>query len=479
MSVSTKAAARLSLLGFDRSHYRDRRFWHVQGLVFGLAVLHTAAEYLEWSQQIPHGHALYFVPEALFLIPVGYAALNFGLHGAVATAIWSSVLILPNLFIFHHGREAAGVVVQLAVLNAVAYFGGQRVDREMGARRQIETARAALEVSELRFRSLFENSAEGVLVLDRAGGVHEANAAAAKLLGCEQAVLRDSELPEKVKSAAPAQLLSSLSLAYPRCQTFPVRRNDDTTVYLQPLCTEFTGADGKSLMQVSLRDVTQQHVREQGLRTFAAHILQAQEEERRRIAQELHDETLQRLVVLSRCLDTLEEAVGTPSTSVQLGIEAAHDSAHEVMASLRKFTRQLRPPALDELGVTACIRRMLADLSKDATVVCNLRVCGDGRRLSGEIELGLFRIVQEAVRNVERHADASQLQVSIDFAPRHVKLVIADNGKGFSVPTRPGDPQNGGLGLLGMQERAAMLGGSLDIDSGQGQGTTIVATVPA
>jgi PAS domain S-box-containing protein len=472
----TALVGRLSrALGFDHRHLRDRRFWIVQLLVVALAAGHTVAEVLA---VLPHGASLYFVPETLFLIPVGYAALNFGLHGAVATALWCTALALPNLVLFHHGGQFAAAATQLLIVNAVAFFVGHRVEEEVLARRQADETLTALKASEQRFRGLFDSSAAGVLVFDRGGHIHEANAAAARLFDRDD--VHRAFLPDLVGSAAAHDLLetSSASTSAVVSSPFTVARGGGTDVLLEPASTAFTGPDGRTFIQTLLHDVTAQHRRQTQLRTYAGRILQAQEEERRRIAQELHDEALQRVVVLCRQLHEIEEALAVHPPRAETHLRLATRTAEGLMAELREFTRQLRPPALDELGVVTCLRRMVSDLAEQSGIDGALSVRGRERRLEGALELGVFRIAQESLRNVERHAEASRLRLGLAFAPGSVELTIVDDGKGFCLPAPVAQSTGGGLGMLGMQERAALLGGELEIVSSPGHGTRVTATLP-
>src|SRR5680860_802338 len=188
----------------DPRRFRDRRFWIVQVLVLALAASHAL---LEGRGDLPHSTSLYFVPETLFLIPVGYAALNFGLHGAVATAMWSTALALPNLFVFHQGDQFAAAATQLIIVIAVALFVGYRVEEERLARRRADAARDALAASERRYRGLFLNSTAAVVVFDRAGRIHEANPATTKLFGSADVI--GLGLSDVVGSEASERLLAA------------------------------------------------------------------------------------------------------------------------------------------------------------------------------------------------------------------------------------------------------------------------------
>lgn len=460
----------------EREHLADRRFWIVQALVLALASLHA---FVEGYHELHEHASLYFVPEALFLLPVGYAALNFGLRGAVLTALWSTILAVPHMWLWHRGPQLEGTFLQLVIVNAVAVFVGQRVEREVRSRRLVERTNRALQQSEKRYRSLFETSAEAVLVFGRDGIVREANRAAADLLARPVGALPGSSLGDLVGEAGARRLLE----ASPDGRgELVLSRPGGPSRYIEPLTTVLSGGngDGETQIQALLRDVTQERSRREALRTYAGHIVRAQEEERRRMAQELHDEVVQSLIILLRFLDAAEELAGPEKPDAVEKIEAARNATEDLVATIRNFTRQLRPTGLEDLGLVAAVRRVLTDVGARSPLRTELQVDGVERRLPPDMELGLFRIVQEAVVNVERHAGATRVQVVLRFLPGAVEVRIHDDGRGLTLPySRPQLAENGNLGMIGMEERARLLGGALSVESSPGRGTTVVVAVPA
>ena len=215
------------------------------------------------------------------------------------------------------------------------------------------------------------------------------------------------------------------------------------------------------------------------LRTYAAHVVRAQEEERQHIARELHDETIQTVALLCRQLDSAISAGEPLPSSVLEELREARRISEEVAKGLRGFARALRPPILDDLGIVASIRRLLLDFTERTGTKSQLELLGAERRLTSDAELGLFRIAQEALSNVEHHSKATEVLVTMTFGEHKAGLAINDNGVGFNAPPLlEGLSVSGQLGLLGMQERAELLGGKLEIQSGPGKGTTISVTIP-
>ena len=214
------------------------------------------------------------------------------------------------------------------------------------------------------------------------------------------------------------------------------------------------------------------------MRFYVREISRAQEDERQRIARELHDETIQMLIVLSRRLEALMTSEPL-SEAARQRLGSLQGLIRDISGGMRRFVRDLRPPTLDHLGLVAAARGAAGDLTEGDEIETELRVTGEERRLMIEEELALFRITQEALNNVRRHAGASRVVVQLEFCSDKVRIIVDDNGRGFNVPERMDDlVSTGRLGLIGMHERARTLGGTLTIQSEPGRGTVVTVEVP-
>jgi signal transduction histidine kinase len=217
----------------------------------------------------------------------------------------------------------------------------------------------------------------------------------------------------------------------------------------------------------------------ENMRFYAHKIAQAQEEERKRIARELHDDTIQSLIALSRRMEALltsEERLGSP---VVRRIEELQHATLDVIQQVRRFSQDLRPSILDDLGLLPTLKELTAELDRQEGLTAEFRAIGQERRLSTDVELILFRIAQEALNNVRKHAQARQVITTVEMSDSAVRMMIEDDGKGFKPPTLTDHPASAGkLGLIGMQERARLLGGMLVVDSELGRGTRILVNVP-
>jgi two-component system sensor histidine kinase DegS len=214
------------------------------------------------------------------------------------------------------------------------------------------------------------------------------------------------------------------------------------------------------------------------LRFYARHITRAQEDERKRIAREIHDDTAQALLLLSRRLGVLatDEELSEP---VAQSLEDLEELSRSTLQGVRRFSQDLRPPVLDDLGMLPALEGLTTDLSESG-IEAKLEVRGGRRRLSAEAELALFRIAQEALTNVKKHSQAPAAVVTVEFSDTKVRLTVGDDGKGFQPPETLGTLAHvGRMGLIGMQERAQLVSGTFTLRSEPGQGATVIVDVPA
>lgn len=208
-------------------------------------------------------------------------------------------------------------------------------------------------------------------------------------------------------------------------------------------------------------------------------VINAQEEERKRVARELHDELAQTLTGLLMSLDTAEDVLGPELGVVQGQLSHTRDITQRALEQTRGLILDLRPTMLDDLGLLPAIRWYVESHLEAAGILVTVRTEGEQRRLSPQTETALFRITQEAINNVVKHAQANRVNIALTWKPDEVIVRIVDNGRGFE-PDAMVDRRDEarGMGLLGMKERASLLGGQLDIVSELGQGTLVVARLP-
>jgi len=230
----------------------------------------------------------------------------------------------------------------------------------------------------------------------------------------------------------------------------------------------------------TLEDVTERKRAEENVRYYLQEITKAQEEERKRIARELHDDTAQVLGSLSRQLDNFVRKQHGLAPNEVLFLKDLQAQLNHGVQSVQRFTQALRPSLLDDLGLVPALRSLVKDLQEYDGIDTSLKVLGKERRFSSEVESLLFRIVQEALNNIRRHAQASETKVVVEFAEDKTRVTISDNGRGFELSGRVDDlPRSGKLGLAGMHERVQLLDGAIEIKSTLGKGTTLILEVPS
>jgi two-component system sensor histidine kinase UhpB len=262
------------------------------------------------------------------------------------------------------------------------------------------------------------------------------------------------------------------------------RRLDGSTMWVEGDYMCFYDAAGRITGHFGIqRDVTDRTLAEQELeqsrtelRALAARLLAIREEERTRIAREIHDELGQALTALKLDLAWLEKRGGTGRNSGAFRVDESSITSRidETMESVRRIASELRPSVLDQLGLEAAVEYLVQDTAKRTGIAVTLEA-DDFPRLPDELASHAFRIIQEALTNVTRHAKATRVEVSVRRAGKSIILGVRDNGVGFAPGSLSGVRS---LGLVGMRERALACGGTVMVQGKPGEGTVIVVTIP-
>ncbi len=252
-----------------------------------------------------------------------------------------------------------------------------------------------------------------------------------------------------------------------------VRRGDfsvrvEASAFTDPQFAQFAATFNATLDEIAAD-------REQ-LRQLASQVIRAQEQERKRIARELHDDTAQ---VLFAQLLRLTALKASTSAEVRDTAESLEEMTVDAIESVRRMAVELRPPALDDLGLLAALGDLAQRFGDQRGVDVDYQARGSRGRLPAEVELVLYRVAQEAMTNIAKHAGASKVWIDLDRGSEDVTLSVRDDGRGFEPAiARASDDKGLGLGLFGMEERVALLGGSFNVWPRQGGGTEIFAFLP-
>jgi two-component system sensor histidine kinase DegS len=482
----------------------------IQMLVLGIDTTHLL---LEREPLLLAESQFYLLSVSILLAPVVYAGMSFGVRGALPTTIWALVLSAPEIY-GHSAETRVGILVQFAIVLMIAFIVGLRVDRERAAAGATERANARL--------SRLNATASAVAhSLDLGQVVHETLRAkldrtTRQVAWIELLPGRDSpgvtvidasqvEVPTELN-----QVQSGLTLAacfsgqvqresrpgaVARTAVVPLTSDGDVVgalgvTYLDEAIPpdeyrvlEAIGNQlGTAMSNIRHHASTREglealSIANENLEIYIELATEAQEEERKRLSRELHDDTMQSLVLTLAQIDTATAA--ELPTDARTRLAAAQGILTETLDNVRRYCRDLRPSLIDDLGLVDAVDWLVGDLRARAGLTIDLVVHGARSRLSGRDELLVFRIVQEALHNVERHAHASRVQVTIHFGGGQIVVEVADNGRGSVPVSRTGQKKvDYGLGLRGMQERTKLLRGSLVIDSKRGQGTRVQLSAP-
>jgi PAS domain S-box-containing protein len=344
---------------------------------------------------------------------------------------------------------------------------------------------------ELRYRLLAEAAHDLIVATDLEGCINYANPAVLEVLGFAPEELvgrRYSDL--LVGDAAGDAEAAWRAMTADSTGTFSgrVRRADGSSAYLEvklnALFREGRITGGLAIArdlseQQKLADEIAQRGQAQArateLRGFLTLFTQAQEEERRRIARELHDDTAQTLVAIARRLDRLELALETMNPTDASGrVRDIRNDVDSAIDSVRRFARNLRPSALDDLGLLPALEWLCGQ----ARTPARLEVSGEERRLPAELEVTLYRVVQEALTNVDKHANAHSAAVRVRFLNQQLEVTVSDDGAGFTRDPDENLIGAGHLGVAGMRERIALAGGEMFVTSSPGSGTSLRFVFP-
>ncbi|MEX2459255.1 MAG: PAS domain S-box protein [Actinomycetota bacterium] len=373
------------------------------------------------------------------------------------------------------------------------YGAGQNITDRKASEDALREQQRVLEESEQRFRALIENSSEAVMLWDADSTITYVTPSTSRVLGYPEELLVGRSAYDSIHRDDQEAIRRAIDFALKNPGvnvrgTFRVMRSDGTWRWIEGVGKNLLDQPGVQAIVTTFRDVTERVNAEEELkrslellqqvdgerRALLARLVNAQEEERERIALDIHDESIQVMTAISMRLDVLERKMTDPAL-----IEAARqlqDSVRRCIASLRELIFEVHPHALEQYGLVPALRQLLVKAEREVGLTHEVEDGLEGEPPS-DVRLTVYRIVQEALTNVLKHARASGITLSLRSEDDGVRGTIHDDGVGF-FPSEAEQPSAGHLGLAAMRARAETVGGRWSVASEPGAGTTVDFWVP-
>jgi PAS domain S-box-containing protein len=342
--------------------------------------------------------------------------------------------------------------------------------------------RKRLGESEKQYREIFERTND-IIWLERLDGfILSGNRACADVLGVEISRLEQTNIftfitEENISKIKLIREQLTLGVDEEQSYDLPIVNSNGTEIILK-VTTNLMEYRGKPGFQHIAKDITEERKLQENQEYYIQHITEAQEEERLRISRELHDSTAQSLIVVIHQLEKFLTSSKHLYISDSRFLFVTVEQVKAILQEVRQFSRDLRPSILDDLGLIPSLEWYFEELNRTHGIKISMHVQGNREQLRPEVRVTLFRIIQEALRNVIKHADAFHARVVIAYGEGEVRVTVSDDGQGFDSKPLGDLLRIGKLGVAGMHERAKLLGGKVDIESVEGKGTTVYITIP-
>jgi PAS domain S-box-containing protein len=421
----------------------------------------------------------------LYLLLMLYAGWTLGIVGGAA--VWASgavAMLLRAFSISTNFRDAlleslfAIFIGALAIMLIVTYRQTRR------QREKIRKTVKDMKLARQDYEELFTNASDAIWVHNLEGVITLVNKACQELTGYPVSELpgknvREFLTPETLSIAG--QVKDKLLRGETMEQRYEQRliKKDGSEAVMQLTTRLIVSDDRPQAFHNMARDITEERRLQDNLQFYLRQVLQAQEEERKRLARELHDDTSQQILLLTHGIDNVAyKAERYSSQELRNELGRLYELSQQTYQGIKHYAQALRPSILDDLGLVAAIKWLAEETHNLSGIDVGVKI-ETIPLLSPETQLVLFRIAQESLNNVQRHSRASEASIRLECQGDEIRMTVSDNGKGFNLPRQLSEFANQGkLGLTGMEERVQLIGGRLEVSSWEGTGTTITITVP-
>lgn len=520
---------------------RNPQFWSTV-IIFVLITLHHYDNLTSFSifsaPDIPLGLTRHTIDRILYLVPISLSSFTFGSRGGKLSVIIAFLAMLPRALFISPGPATS--ILETAVITLIGGLVPISLDYFKSQEEQLEATKEKLELvkQELDHKAqLSEKQENQLLVINTFSKMLSQSFELEELMKVAIEIVTDivetepafifsiDEKNEKMNLIShkgideeSVKLLDGISVGENTCGQVALTGQasiiddiyDDSIFCNLPTEENFRSglsvplvANGKTIGTICVVSRTKCRFSEPDIELLSAlgnligiaiynarlqknqafylkQITSGYEEERQRISRDLHDSTAQSLIAIQRQLEKYIEENGHLPLEKLYALENIYKQLKDNLHDIRQICRDLRPSVLDNLGLFPAVEWLAGQIEDEHNIRADLTITGEKRRFSPEIEITLFRIIQEALRNVAKHAQATEVRVDIELESDLTKIEIKDNGRGFELPITLGDLSlRGKLGIDGMQTRAKLAGGTFDIKTASDQGTLISVTIPA